>query len=62
MQYNHEHRLKQVQDLIRSHGFLANCMSDSHSSGVLCMCAVVVSGWVINEYGDLYPPEDVIRQ
>ena len=62
MQYNHENRLQQLQELIRSHGFLAHCMSGSHDSGVLCMCAVVVGGWVINEFGNLYPPEDVIRQ
>ena len=62
MQYNHEDRLQQLQELIRLHGFLAHCMSDSHDSGVLCMCAVVVGGWIINEFGYLYPPEDVIRQ
>jgi hypothetical protein len=61
MQYNQEDRLHHLQELIRSHGFLAHCMGASHNSGVLCMCAVVVGGWVINEFGDIYPPEDIIR-
>jgi hypothetical protein len=59
MQYNHEHRLEQIKKLICLHGFEAHCMTESHASGALCMCVELVSGWVMNEYGDIYPPEDV---